>query len=150
MNAEDVVNEIAQGVSPVCATCSQYWRGRELGFPRPKCATLVRCGSPIAGDTFSQYEGIITDFGRWCFVCAAEAEFAVQVRDDERLVGICKGHVRLLTELEASEQGTQSPLLSIATGRTRLPLLQLVPPPKKGLFQAIAEMEAGLAADGQR
>lgn len=150
MSPEDVVNEIAQGVSPVCATCSQYWRGRELGLPRPKCTTLVRCGSPIAGDTFSQYEGIITDFGRWCFVCASEANFAVQVRDDERLIGICKEHVRMLTELEASAYGDQSPLLRISTGRERLPLLQLVPKPKKGLFQAIAETEAEFAAEELR
>jgi hypothetical protein len=149
MSPEDVVAEIAQGVSPVCATCTQYWRGREIGLPRPRCATLVRCGSPIAGDTFSQYEGIITDFGRWCFVCASEADFAVQVRDEERLIGVCKGHVRLLNELEASEVGDQSPVLRLATGRGRLPLLQLLPKPKKGLFQAIAETEAEFRAEEQ-
>jgi len=150
VNPEDVVAEIAQGVSPVCATCTQYWRGREQGLPRPRCATLVRCGSPIAGDTFSQYDGIISDFTRWCFVCASDSDFAVQVRDEDRLVGVCKGHVRLLNELEACDVGAQSGILRVVTGEGRLPLLQLLPKPKKGLFQAIAESEAEFMAEEQR
>jgi len=150
MHPDDIVKEIAQGVSPVCATCTKYWQGREKNLPRPQCTTITSCGSPIAGDTFSQYEGIITDFTRWCFVCASESDFAVQVRDDERVVGVCKGHVRLLNELEASEVGSQAELLMLASAKGRLPLLQLIPKPKKSLFQAIAETEAEFQAEERR
>lgn len=150
MRHEDIVSEVAQGVSPICATCARYWEGRAAGLPRPRCTTKQFCGSPIAGDTFSQYDGIITDFTRWCFVCAAEADFAVQVRNEERKVGVCKGHVRMLNELEAAEVGDSSSLLVVCTGRERLPLLQLLPKPKKTLFQKIAETEAEFVAEERR
>lgn len=150
MDPKDVAAEMRQGVSHVCATCRKYWQGRASGLPRPQCTTLVLCGSPIAGDVFSQYDGPITDFTRWCFVCSRTADFAVQVRNEDRQIGICKEHVEFLVGLEASELEGRTHVLSLATGVGRLPLLQLLPKPKKNLFQAIAEFDAGVQEEEDR
>ena len=140
MAPQDVITEVRQGVSPVCATCKHYWSGRERGLPRPQCTTVLPCGSPIAGDTFSQYKGPITDFEQFCFVCSREANFAVKVREEKRMIGICRDHVVLLSRIEASV-GDKAHLIQLTSGNGRLPLLQLLPKPKPSLFAAIAASE---------
>jgi hypothetical protein len=147
MNPRLIAAEVATGVSPVCATCNKYWEGRANGLPRPKCVAQKPCGSPIAGDTFSEYEGPMTDFTGWCFMCAGNSDFAVKVRDEARLIGVCKAHVGRLNELQAAEQADASGVLLIHTPQDRIPLLQLLPKPKKGLLQVMQATEAEWAEE---
>lgn len=134
----------------MCATCKRYWEGRERGLPRPQCTSLEACGSPIAGDTFSQYDGPMSDFTGWCFMCARNSDYAVKVREERRLIGVCREHVRALNDLIAVEKPDMASLLVMHSTAGRVPLLQLLPKPKKGLFQVIAETEAEFAAEDAR
>lgn len=144
MNLQLVIGEIAQGVSPICATCKRYWEGREKNLPRPTCTTQKPCGSPIAGDTFSQYDGPMTDFTAWCFMCGHDSDFAVKVREEARVVGVCKGHVADLNHLIAAERADAASVLTVLSGSQRLPLLQLLPKPKPNVFDAIAQYDSYL------
>lgn len=66
--------------------------------------------------------------------------FAVKVREEKRMIGICRDHVVLLSQIEATV-GDQAHLIQVATGQGKLPLLQLLPKPKPSLFAAIAAAE---------
>jgi hypothetical protein len=147
MNPKLIAAEVASGVSPVCATCKRFWEGRANDLPRPKCTAKKHCGSPIVGDTFSEYEGPMTDFTGWCFMCAGNSDYAVKVRSEERLIGVCKAHVSKLNELQGGTQEDATAVLMIHTPQERVPLLQLLPRPKKGLLQAIMATEAEWAEE---
>lgn len=100
MDMVRVGQAIASGVSIVCATCRRYWEGREKGLPDPKCTVEKPCGSPFAALTFPEYEGPITDFTQWCFVCGAKATKGVRVRAEPRIIGMCDEHVKMLGKVE--------------------------------------------------
>ncbi len=96
-----ISDAMRQGVSAVCSTCTLYWRGREQGIPGHQCLATDDCGSPLRGGNFHEYVGPITDLSRWCFVCGCEATHGVKTESNS--VGICKNHVRLLTELRPKD-----------------------------------------------
>jgi hypothetical protein len=132
---------VAKGVSVICATCRRYWEGRERDLPEPKCLVQSPCGSPLAGLAFPQYDGPITDFSRWCFVCGETAEVGVTAPGSDVVFGMCSTHVRMV--------GTVQPVgLNGATVREVLSKhLRAAPEkffgiPKKTLGQAIAEAES--------
>ena len=145
--SERVDEVLRQGVSPVCATCNKFWLARENGVPFPSCLVEKPCGSPISGDTFTHYEGPLTDFDRFCFICARDSDQVVSLAGKERKLGICRDHVVLLGQLEA--QYKTEVLILVGAGGRESPLIQLSPR-KKGLFQAIAETEAEFQAEEQR
>jgi len=89
----------------------------------------------------------MTDFTNWCFMCAGNSDFAVKVRDEDRLIGVCRAHVSRLTELQAAEQSDASGVLLIHTPHDRVPLLQLLPKPKPGLLQVMQATEAEWAEE---
>jgi hypothetical protein len=99
------------------------------------------------GDTFSSYEGPMTDFTGWCFYCAENSDYAVKVRSEERLIGVCKAHVSKLNELQGGQQEDATSVLLIHTPQDRIPLLQLLPKPKKGLLQVMQATEAEWAEE---
>ena len=140
MDVTRVRKEVESGLSPVCATCSRYWEGKARGLAS-HCATEVRCGSPIAGDTFSDYQGPLTDFTRFCFACPSSAHQVVQVGDAERKIGVCQSHVSLLHELEVASKPADPSVMQVHTKAGWSPLLRVLPKPAKGLFQSIAEAE---------
>lgn len=85
---------VQHGVSPVCATCSLYWRAREQGVPGARCLATTHCASPLGGDAFSSYQGPLGGkFETWCFVCAEEADVGLRVGGLCRVVGVCKRHL---------------------------------------------------------
>jgi hypothetical protein len=62
------------------------------------------------------YEGPITDFTRWCFVCGESAKYAALARGSDRVLGICKEHVRFLEELRpVGTDGTEYVIEAVKT-----------------------------------
>lgn len=100
------------------------------------------------GDTFHLYEGPITDFLRFCFVCGADAQKGVRVRDHRRLIGVCNKHVEFVTCM-APKEPRRLPLVASAPANVLLPTGGEMPvekflgKPKKLLSHALAEMEKG-------
>lgn len=130
---------VKSGLSSVCATCSKYWAGREKGLPEPRCTAATKCGSPLAGDDFHEYDGPMRELDRWCFVCAQPSKYGLKVRDGKRLVGVCAEHVRLLAELKPIDAAVLSPVL-LSSGRSLRPE-EVLPKHKPSLTQAIAAAE---------
>ena len=95
MDANNVARAVQQGYSIVCATCRKLWRGKDAGFD----GCLAKCTGPIGGDTFPEYDGDMPDMVRWCFVCGCDSDYALQVGQKPRRVGVCKVHLTHLHEL---------------------------------------------------
>ena len=91
---------VANGVSPVCATCKHYWQGRAQGLPGSQCTAKSMCASPLANDTYSCYDGPIRDghFAQWCFRCGADSDYAIRVNSRRRVIGVCKDHLGMFTK----------------------------------------------------
>jgi hypothetical protein len=135
---------VQNGLSIVCATCKRYWEGRDQGLPEPQCTTKTPCGSPLAGMAFPNYDGPITDFTRWCFVCGQGATHVLQAPGEARQIGVCDEHVNMREEVKpVGVTAAAVPLLIDASGRE----LPVAPPPPKTLGQAIAEAEAEMAGE---
>ena len=137
---------VRSGLSSVCATCTKYWAGREKGLPEPRCTAVTKCGSPLAGDDFHEYDGPLREFDRWCFVCAEDSKYGITVQGRKRVVGVCGKHVRLLADLKPVDAAVLSPLLHSASGQTLRPE-DVLPKPKPSLMQAIAEAEKSFEKD---
>jgi hypothetical protein len=150
MNIDLVRQAVAEGYSVVCATCRKYHEAKARGLDQ--CLAEDGCGSPIVGDTFHEYDGPITDFLRFCFVCGDPAAKGVRVKGRQRIVGACLRHADYVV--------TMAPKLS-SPGLRRLPVVppegartvisaqgeklveSLLPKPQKTLSSAMAQMEAG-------
>ncbi len=135
---------VRSGLSAVCATCSKYWEGRERGLPEPRCTSVKGCGSPMAGDDFSEYDGPLRELDQWCFVCARPSRYGVRIKNRARVIGVCEAHAKLLSSLKPEQVPAGETTLVGADGR---PVPTVVP--KKTLLQAIAESEAGFEKDGK-
>lgn len=131
---------VKSGLSAVCATCQRYWEGRERGLPEPRCTSKSGCGSPLAGGDFHEYSGPITEFDRWCFVCAGEAKYGVRAREKRKLFGVCETHVRLLHDLKPMNAEVADPVLRSALG-VESSARMVLPVEKKSLTAAIADVE---------
>jgi len=90
----------ASGLSAVCAACERYWEAREKGIPGDRCLARGPCGSPLSGDYFRYYRGILTAeaFQRFCFVCAEAATHRLSNPGWPRCIGACDEHVRWLQD----------------------------------------------------
>ena len=131
---------VKSGLSAVCSTCRKYWEGREKGLPEPRCTAVSKCGSPLAGDDFHEYDGPIREFDRWCFVCAKQSKYGIAVRDRKRVVGVCETHVRLLADLKPIDATVLTPILKTSSGHSLRPE-DVIPKRKPSLAQAIADAE---------
>lgn len=139
---------VKSGLSMVCSTCSKYWEGREKGLPEPRCTAKTRCGSPIAGDDFHEYDGPLREFSRWCFVCAAPSKYGVRAPGRPRTLGVCAKHVGPLRELKPVGADAVIPEIKSASGASFRPE-DLIPKQKPSLFQAIAEAEKDFESNGR-
>ena len=92
MDVQAMKAAVARGVSLICASCDRYWEGRARDLPDDRCTATSGCCGPLAGGTFHEYQGPITDLTRWCFICGADAVSAVRKAGSERGVGVCKPH----------------------------------------------------------
>lgn len=129
---------MAQGLSAVCATCQRYWEARDRGIPGDACTTKIKCGSPIAGDVFSDYDGPLKSaLHLWCFVCAKRSDFGIQVTGRVGSVGICKDHIHYVEHLRPV--GRPETRVEVQAARGEVP--GSVIPSKRSLADAINEVE---------
>jgi len=149
MDTRELQLAIASGLSMVCATCKKWAEGAEQGSE--KCTAKSGCGSPIAGDTFHEYDGPITDFLRFCFVCGQPATKGIRVKGHVRLIGACNTHVDYVVRL-APKEPRHLPVvpMTILAPSGESPVEKVfIDAPKKTLAHAMLEMQKGtFKADG--
>jgi hypothetical protein len=152
MDLVKVGQAIASGVSIVCATCNRYWEGREKQLPEPKCTVTKPCGSPFASMTFPEYDGPMTDFARWCFVCGATATKGVKVRDEPRVIGMCDEHVKMLGRIEPVGLKLNGESVTDIVDRHlgRMSQERFFGPPKKTLIDTMVETEMEWAEEDEK
>ncbi len=88
------------GLSIVCATCERYWGARDRGIEGDTCLSDRPCGGPLAGDTFHNYRGPMTQFDQFCFVCGDTATKVLRVKGHVRPIGCCDKHEGLVRRLK--------------------------------------------------
>lgn len=133
---------MTQGLSAVCAHCHKYWEARDKGVPGDACTTKMKCGSPISGDAFSDYDGPLKGgLHLWCFVCLQKADFVIRVTGRVVAVGACRVHVRYVENLRAVGGPDSRVEVQGAPGAIA---------PKRSLAEAINEVESHYAKrDGE-
>lgn len=128
------------GLSAVCSTCRLYWEARERAVPGTQCLSKERCGSPLVGDTFHEYDGPMAGaLDRCCFVCGTPSKFGARVKGKPQVIGVCADHVALFDQLRAKGKET-TPVRSGLVDANGRPLSP-VAAPKKSLASAIKEVE---------
>lgn len=80
---------IENGLAAVCAFCEMFWVAQDQG--RSGCGQ--KCGGPMSGGAFDKYQGPITDFSNFCFICGDMATHAIRARGNLRVLGCCSAHV---------------------------------------------------------
>lgn len=132
---------VAGGLSITCGTCTKYWEGRDKGLPEPRCTANGLCGSPLAGDAFSQYVGPISNFEAWCFRCGTSTSFIVSVVGKTRRIGVCSDHVQMFNEFRATNQPIDLPEPIIQGEGMLFRPRDLLPKKRKSLIESIVEVE---------
>lgn len=130
-------------VSIICQTCSKWSQAQARGLD--KCLAQDGCGSPIVGDTFHEYEGPITDFLRFCFVCGADAKKGVAVKGHRRRIGVCLEHVPFVVGMAPKEQ-RRLPVLqrTLISDSGEVPAESIIPKkPEKTLGNMMKQLEDG-------
>lgn len=97
----------------------------------------------MGGGTFDEYQGPLTPeaFKLFCFVCGDKATRALRVKNHPRLVGVCTQHVQFFQKY--APVGKPAPnVADLTTAVDDRPVSQILVPPRKSLFAAIAEAEA--------
>lgn len=147
MTVDPLQLALASGLSMVCATCSKYRLAMEQGLKQ--CLAVDGCGSPIIGDTFHEYEGPITDFLKYCFVCGADSQKALAVKGHSRRIGVCLKHLDYVVSMAPRGRERRLPVLPTRTftsgGREERVEVLLPPPPKteNTLSGLMAKLEQG-------
>ena len=138
LDPKKVTLAMASGLSAVCATCQKYWDARDKGIPGDACTTRLKCGSPMAGDAFTDYDGPLKGaLHQWCFVCAKQADFGIRVTGRVTVVGACKAHIRYVESLRA----LGGPVSEVEVQAARGSVAESVMPSKRSLTDAINEVE---------
>ena len=149
MDPIKVALAVQGGLSPICATCNKYWKAREQNVPDGRCLAVDGCGGPLVGDDFHEYEGPMTDFSRWCFVCGEDAHAVVSVKGKNRLIGVCSKHMPMLRDLKPVGRDQKSPIVVKTEDGRVLTVDEFVGPKKQSLFQKIEEIEADFRKRGK-
>jgi hypothetical protein len=141
MNNSKIIEAIERfGLSIVCATCKKYWMARERGL-YSGCLAEGKCGSPIVGDDFCQYDGEIPDLSLWCFVCGKESDFGIRVKGRERTIGVCREHISFLHNMEPKASGYHTDDILVCNNGVLLQLEAVIKAPKPTLMQEIVKTE---------
>lgn len=142
LNPTGVALAMADGLSAVCASCRLYWEARDRGIPGHKCLSREKCGSPLVGDAFHEYDGpLVGGLHQFCFVCGDKSRFVARVRGRTTGVGICAEHVRLLDTLKADgKELVPNAPKAVVLAPDGTPVSSEAAP-KKSLFAAIQEVE---------
>ena len=158
-NIDKMKLAVADGLSPVCASCRHYWRARDEGLPEPQCASPSPCGSPIAGLSFPHYDGPMKNaLAMWCFMCGGPADLVLIVEGAwERSIGICAADVLVARGLDpvklslAPDTTPRSRVFVKAADATLIPLAEygVVRRSRSSLLETMAEVDA-LLAEGKK
>lgn len=95
MNDVRVKLAMAAGLSWLCANCDKYKKARAAGIAGHDCMAAITarpCASPLGGMSFPEYEGAVSDFARFCFVCGDKSVRGMRARGGTRVFGVCKKH----------------------------------------------------------
>ena len=96
------------------------------------------CGSPLSGLGFPEYEGDVTGFSRFCFVCGDRAARGMRARGSERIFGVCRKHgPEWAAQIKLEGKGKLSP--EMTNGDVWTPLEQV--PRKKSLSELMLEFD---------
>lgn len=147
MNPLKIAEAVRGGLSPVCATCKKFWEGQERGL---QGCTGRSCAGPLSGKDFPEYEGPISDFSRWCFVCGEESTCAVQAPQSIRMIGVCDTHIKMFRNSPKDEEAHKAPEnLEFKDSEGSASLDELAPKRKQTVFEKIAEVEAEFEKEGK-
>jgi len=131
-----IMGEVRKGLSAVCATCNHWWHGKSVGLDG--CGKS--CSGPISGDNFPEYEGILPDLVRFCFVCGRDSFYALQVGQKRKRVGVCEAHIHHLNELVPKGGIVQEGRLYAARNGSLIRVERIVRKPNT-LVKAIMDQE---------
>jgi hypothetical protein len=142
LNVVKVAQAVQGGLSTVCATCTKYWEGRDLGLPGDRCTAKSPCGSPLAGGDFHEYVGPMTSFDQFCFVCGEDVVALINKRGSVRRFGLCAKHKQMVANLKPVNMARpfEQPLVVNGDGQVRA-LDKLLPPRKPTVFERIEATE---------
>ena len=145
MHPLKIAEAVRSGVSTVCATCDRYWEGRERNLAGGRCTSPEPCGSPLVGDFFHNYQGPITDFHAWCFVCGEQPTHAIGVQNSRRRFGICEQHYQMLphlrpVHLDHPEQPVR-PVQTVLDGSAKDFHLPVIVSKRRTIWDAIRDTE---------
>jgi len=146
MTPAEIALAAADGYSVVCASCRHLHRARAIQGKAAQCGQPA-CGGPLAGRDFPEYDGPITDFTRWCFVCGESSAFAAVVRGSDRALGLCKEHLRFMQHVRpVHSDGSERVIEEVKTPDGRLVRPdQLLGKPPRSLVQEIVKAEREFA-----
>lgn len=123
-----------------CASCTKFWRARDLGIPAPGCLG-TSCGSPMGGHLFEQYEGPISDTERWCLICGNPSDKLVGLAGRPKFFGVCALHLPFVVRLAPKDPLLESRVPMVVKDRTGIEVAEkLVEHPKSSGL--VREMQA--------
>jgi hypothetical protein len=100
LDGTKVALAVESGLSIICATCDRYWGARDRGVPGDACLSERPCGGPLAGDTFHNYRGPMTQFDEFCFRCGDRATKVLRVKGHVRPIGCCDTHESMMRKVK--------------------------------------------------
>jgi hypothetical protein len=132
------------GLSIVCASCELYWEARDKGLVGDQCLAKNGCGSPLAGDCFHEYRGIMTvdAFRKFCFVCGDDATHRLDHPTWPRVIGVCRDHVEWMKDAKM-RQPQRRPYVDAPPNGKKFEL-----PPEESLIGKIVRTEIEWAQEG--
>jgi len=132
----------APGLAWLCSTCTKFTKAREAGIAGLSCMAAVTnkvCGSPLVSLDFPQYEGQVTEFSRWCFVCGSRGTRGMRAKGTTRVFGVCEAHGPSWAALQHAPGAAPTPPADI-THQGNWMGLDLVPR-KKSLAEHMLEFD---------
>lgn len=126
LDAKQVELAIKQhGMSAVCAWCLKYWRAREhdKGSAGWTCQANRRCGGPMQGLAFPEYEGPMEGhLDSFCYICGGTPDACVEIHG-KGMVGVCKERKRAdKTCMDILRDQLQNPRVVRRFEERRIPL----------------------------
>jgi len=109
MTRNDIVRAMQSGWIFVCAACDRLWEGKELNLKQEdgsfRCTSKKGCKSPASGGNFCDYQGPITNFSNFCYICGGKADYGLypeeinglyRVNGSRKVIGVCEKHKNLI------------------------------------------------------
>jgi hypothetical protein len=110
MDQKRVQEAMASGLSFVCATCENWYKGVDAGLKDGDgdavCLEYKTCFSPLSGGGFEKYQGPIKGYLiKFCYMCGKKADKAVEAKGSGDRIGICSSCLEVLKNIARREAG---------------------------------------------